>query len=266
MENGYIDTHCHLDMMLERFQCGSFKELRDAYYPENFAGCVTISCDPGSIERTLNLMDNQDVYGAFGIHPHEAKYYDDRLEDRIRAALAHPKALAWGETGLDYHYHHSPPGKQRSVFVQQIQQGVKLAKPLIIHSREAEEDTLNIMRDNMPGEWEIHLHCFTGSADTALNFIQEFPRLFIGFTGAVTFKEGSEIQETVKAVPLERMLLETDAPYMAPVPYRGKPSHSGHIPLIAEKIAALKNISIEEVYFQTWKNAQQMYKNRVGPS
>lgn len=255
----YIDTHCHLDGILPKLGAADFAAFKARFLPPEFAGCITISCDPASIDPVLALLAAPEVYGAFGIHPHDAKAYDDALETRLRAAMTHPKAVAWGEIGLDYHYDSSPRETQREVFARQIRQGVSLGKPLIIHTREAEADTLEILEREAPREWRIHVHCFTSSPAMAESLLAKFPNLCLGLTGIVTFKNAQELQSVAKALPLDRLLLETDGPYLAPVPYRGQPAHPGHIPLIAAKIAELKGIGAEAVYGAARENTRRTY-------
>lgn len=255
----FIDTHCHLDSILERLEASDFPDYRSRFLPAGFGGCITISCHPASIDATLALMREPGVHGAFGIHPHDAKSYDEDLEKKLVGAMADPKSVAWGEIGLDYHYTMSPPETQREVFARQIRKGVELGKPLIIHTREAETETLEILRQEAPKDWKIHVHCFTSSPDMAEKLLDGFPDLCLGFTGIVTFKNAQELQEVVKATPLDRILLETDGPYLAPIPHRGKPAHSGHIPFIAEKIAELKDVPVETVYRQARINTGRIY-------
>ena len=255
----YIDTHCHLDLLLKKNSQNNFSSFTKKHYPENFDGCLTISCDPLSIPETLYLLNYKHVYAGFGIHPHEARHYNKDLEQSIKKALNHEKALAWGEIGLDYHYNVSSPEIQRKVFIRQITEAIKLNMPIIIHSREADADTLSIMKDYVPKDWYVHVHCYTGSVGTAETYLHTFSNLYIGFTGVITFKNAVSIQEAVDRVPLHKILLETDAPYMAPIPHRGKICHSGFIPIIAEKIAALKNIALNDVYKQVRENTRHMY-------
>lgn len=255
----FIDTHCHLDSILERLEAADFADYKSRFLPAEFGGCITISCHPASIGATLALMREDGVHGAFGIHPHDAKAYDEDLEKRLVAAMADPKTVALGEIGLDYHYTMSPPEVQREVFARQIRKGVELEKPLIIHTREAEAETLEILKRDAPQDWKIHVHCFTSSPAMAEKLLEGFPNLCLGFTGIVTFRNAQELQDVVKATPLERILMETDGPYLAPIPHRGKPAHSGHIPFIAEKIAELKNVPVETVYQQARLNTRKIY-------
>jgi len=257
--NPFIDTHCHLDSILAKLKLSAFSELRSRFFPPDFAGCITISCDPDSIEPALAFMEEPDVYGAFGIHPHDSKNYDAALAARITAALRHPKCVAYGEIGLDYHYDFSPREIQRDVFVRQIEFGISVKKPLIIHTREAEEDTFAVLKDNVPSDWPMHVHCFTSSPRLAEKLLAQFSRLMIGFTGIVTFKNGDEVRAAARLVPLDRMLVETDGPYLAPDPFRGQPAHPGHIPLIVNKLASIKERDPAEVGAALLANSRRLY-------
>lgn len=254
----YIDTHCHLDGILAKLGDPDYAAFRSRL-PAEYEGCITISCDPASIGPALKLMENPEVHGAFGIHPHDAKAYGPELERELEAALAHPKAVAWGEIGLDYHYDFSPRDIQREVFARQIRRGLALGKPLIIHTREAEADTLEILEREAPPEWRIHVHCFTSSPAMAGRLLAHFPNLCLGLTGIVTFKNAQELQAVAKTTPLDRLLLETDGPYLAPIPHRGQPAHPGHIPLIAAKLAELKGTTMEAVYAAARENTRRIY-------
>ena len=256
----YIDTHCHLDSILAQLKVPDFATLRSQYFPADFGGCITISCDPGTTEAVLGLLKEDGVYGAFGIHPHEAKAYGPELEVVLKGTMANPKTVAWGEIGLDYHYDFSPREVQREVFARQIRMGVECRKPLIVHTREAEADTLAILEAESPRDWKIHVHCFTSSLEMAEKLLAGFPNLCLGFTGIVTFKNTQELQAVAKATPLHRILLETDGPYLAPVPHRGRPAHPGHIPLIAQKLAELKGVDVAEVYGGARGNTKRIYR------
>lgn len=255
----YIDTHCHLDSILEKLGVPDYAAFKARFLPPEYAGCITISCDPDSIGPTTDLLAIPEVFGAFGIHPHDAKAYDPGLEARLKTAMRHTKAVAWGEIGLDYHYDFSPRDIQRNAFARQIRQGVESGKPLIIHTREAEDDTLAILEAEAPADWRIHVHCFTSSPAMAERLLGHFPNLCLGLTGILTFKNAVDLQAVAKATPLSRLLLETDGPYLAPVPHRGQPAHPGHIPLIAAKIAELKGATLEEVYGAARENTRKVY-------
>src|SRR5690606_38958113 len=134
----------------------------------------------------------------------------------------------------------SPRDRQREVFARQVEVAVAAAKPLVVHTREAEADTMLLMRERVPRDWPVHVHCFTSSTSLAESLLADFPNLYIGFTGIVTFKNAGDLRETVRRVPVERILVETDGPWLAPEPHRGKPAHPGHIPLVIAKLAELK--------------------------
>jgi TatD DNase family protein len=160
---------------------------------------------------------------------------------------------------LDYHYDFSPREIQRDVFVAQLRLGMEAGKPLVIHTREAEDDTLNLMRDHVPHDWPAHVHCFTSSRALAESLLTDFSNLCIGFTGIVTFKNADDLRDTARIVPLDRMLVETDGPDLAPAPHRGKPAHPGHIPLILDKLAEIKGMPVETIAAAALANAKRLY-------
>lgn len=255
----YVDTHCHLDQILDRLGLASFEDLRRTHFTEGFEGCLTISCDPDAVAPTLALLEHDGVFASFGIHPHDAARYTPEVEAALAAALRHPKCVAYGEIGLDYHYDLSPRDVQQSVFVRQIAVAVAADKPLVIHTREADDDTLALMRAHVPRDWPVHVHCFTSSRALAVSLLADFPGLCIGFTGIVTFRNADDLRDTVRIVPPERMLVETDGPYLAPVPHRGKPAHPGHVPLILEKLAEIHEMPVETMAETTRANARRLY-------
>ncbi len=255
----FLDTHCHLDQILERLGIATYAEFRSRFLPAEYAGCLTIACDPAAFEPTKGLLENEGVYASFGVHPHDAEKYTPEVEARLREALALPKTLACGEMGLDYHYDHSPRDRQREVFARQVEIAVEAKKPLVVHTREAEADTLAVMREHVPRDWPVHVHCFTSSSPLAESLLADFPNLCIGFTGIITFKNAGDLRETVRLVPLERILVETDGPWLAPEPHRGKPAHPGHIPIILGKLAELKGVTTEEMTRATTANAVRVY-------
>jgi len=255
----YIDTHCHLDQILEKTGAANFAALKAGHFAPGFTSCLTIACDPEAIAPTLELIENEGVYGSFGIHPHDADKYTPAVEAALSAALRHPKCLAYGEIGLDYHYDLSPRAVQREVFVRQLEVAIEARKPVVIHTREADDDTLAVLRDHLPRDWPVHVHCFTSSRALAESLLAEFSNLYIGFTGILTFKNAEDVRETARIVPLHRLLVETDGPYLAPAPHRGKPAHPGHIPLIVDKLAEVRGESLLTVATATFDNAKRLY-------
>lgn len=289
---GFVDTHCHVDYVLEKLRLNNVQELRRRFehLAPSLEAVVNIFCDPAAFSPSFSTWQDQlgpvsssssstkevpaqqgFVYGAFGIHPHNAKYYNDALEERIVECLKHPRAVAWGECGLDYHYNRSPSEVQRTVFARQVVMAVKLNKPLVVHSREADEDTLSILTANAPSDWPIHLHGFNSSVRVAQRLLEHFSKLFIGITGIITFKpraggasegaeegDASELSKVVEVVPLERLLLETDAPYLTPEGAKGV-CLPWHIPLIAAKIAEVKGVTVQQVLAVTRANTKALY-------
>ncbi|XP_065829781.1 putative deoxyribonuclease TATDN2 [Oscarella lobularis] len=267
---GFIDTHCHLEYLFERVghrgSLSDFAASPSNAFPSNFDGCVTIYCDSASFSSFGTWEDvvrDPKAWAAFGLHPHNAKYYDERLETKIVDACKHPKAVAWGETGLDYAKHGGVDERkiQREVFGRQLKCAVALGKPVVIHSRDAEEDVLRIVDESLPRDWKIHLHCYTGSLGDAERFFRTFPNLYVGFTGVVTYDSAKVIRECVTSVPLERILLETDTPYMVPTSLKrnNRFSHPGMIPHVAQSIAQLKGLSLDEILAAARKNTTRMY-------
>lgn len=264
----FIDSHCHIEYIFERFKHrGTFEAFCSKHgpYPHNFAGCITVFCDPASFSSFgiwPDLLKENKVFGAFGIHPHNAKYYTDAMEEKIVEALAHPKAVAWGEMGLDY-AKHSPDeyALQKNVFERQLRRGVSLGKPLVIHCRDAEDDVIECMGQIVPREWKIHLHCYTGSMGNLQKFFDAFPCLCVGFTGVVTFASAQQVQQCAQETPLDRLLLETDAPYMVPRAVRqgNKFSHPSMIPQVAHKIAQLKKMTLDDILTAARKNTEKIY-------
>lgn len=262
---GYVDTHCHLDYIFQKCGAKSVADLAQMMsFPSNLEGMISVFCDPAAYSPSLTiweeLLSHPLVWGAFGIHPHNAKYYNDSIEQSIIKCLQHPKAVAWGETGLDFHYNNSPPDVQRMVFRQQLARAVEIGKPIVVHSRNADDDTYNIMKEFVPKDWRVHLHCFNESSQHARRMLTDFPNVFLGFTGAITFPASASLRDTIRdVVPLDRILLETDGPFMAPVPFRGAVAHPGHIPNIADQIAKLKGVSVDDVLSTTRKNSRSCY-------
>ena len=255
----YIDTHCHLDQILDKLGLTDFATLRRDHLGAGFEACLTIACDPDAVAPTLALLEHDCVYGSFGIHPHDAARYDAAVETSIAAALAHPKCVAYGEIGLDYHYDLSPRDVQREVLVRQLRVGIAAGKPLVIHTREAEDDTLEVLRAEVPRDWPVHVHCFTSSQALAEALLADFSNLHLGFTGILTFKNAEDLRATARIVPRDRLLVETDGPYLAPVPHRGKPAHPGHIPLIIQELARVRGEDAHALAETLVDNARKLY-------
>jgi len=249
----FIDTHCHLDK-LDSTPEEAIIEAKQA----GVQRMVTVSVDEPSLDFVSSMVQQfPEVYGSVGFHPHDAAELTEDLEQKIRKlALEEKKLIAIGETGLDYHYMYSSADVQQQVFSKQLQLAVELNLPVIMHSREAETDTLNILQE-IPVPPLGVAHSFTSSFEMAKTLIEM--GWYIGINGIVTFKNAEDLREVVSWLPLDRLLLETDSPFLAPTPFRGKPNKPAHIPAIATFVAELRGISLEQLSEQTSANAQRLF-------
>ena len=250
----FIDTHCHLDK-LDSTPEEAVNEAKDA----GVKRMLTISVDEPSLDFVSNAVQQfPEVYGSVGFHPHDASAMSDSLENKIRQlAQDEDKLIAIGEIGLDYHYLYCPVEVQQRVFRQQLMLAEELNLPVVMHSREAEADTLNILKE-IPVKSLGVAHSFTSSFEMARTLVEM--GWYLGINGIVTFKNTEDLREVVRWLPLEKMLLETDSPFLTPVPFRGKSNKPAHIPVIANFIAELRDISLQELAEQTNENAQRLFK------
>lgn len=253
-----FDTHSHYDD--EAFD-GDRDEVLKQINEAGVIGILNCACSKKSLITTNELTLKHDfIYGALGIHPSDANDYDESVrEEIINLYKSNKKILAIGEIGLDYYWDENPDKEvQKKVFREQMQLADELGLPVIIHDRDAHADTLEIMKEfpNVIGS----VHCFSGSVE----FAKECVKLgyYIGITGVVTFKNARKICEVIKEIPLNKLLVETDCPYMAPVPNRGKRNKSDYIGYIIEKIAEIKEISSKEVNLTVNDNFYNLIKNR----
>lgn len=249
----YFDTHAHYDDE-------AFDEDRDALLPRLNAGGVELIIDPGcdlkSSRAAIALAEKYDfVYAAVGVHPENiAGFSVDELGE-IRALAAHPKCAAIGEIGLDYYWDASHKEEQKAVFRAQLDMARELCKPVIIHDREAHGDCMEIVMQ-YPGLRGV-FHCYSGSAEMAKELLKN--GWYLGFDGPVTYKNARKTIEVLELCPLERILVETDSPYLSPVPLRGKRNDSGNLRYIVEKIAEVKGISPEETAHVSAENGKRLF-------
>ncbi len=253
---GIFDSHGHYDH-------GQFDEDRDGLLQSmKSAGVDYIlnsASDLESSKAAIALSEKYDfIYGSVGVHPHDASSMDDKVFAEIKQLASHPKVVAIGEMGLDFYYDYSPRDVQEQVFHKQLALAKELDMPVIIHSREACEKTLNIVRQYNP---KGVVHCFSGSAQTAVEYVKL--GMYIGLTGVVTFKNARKALEVAAAVPIDRLLIETDCPYMAPVPYRGKRSDSSMLNHVLEVLAPIKGVSPQELADITRENAFRAFEISV---
>ena len=249
----FIDTHCHLDI-LESTPEETIIEAKQA----GVQRMVTIAVDEPSLDFVSSTVQEfPAVYGSVGFHPHDASKLTKSLLQKIRQlAEEQRKLIAIGETGLDYHYMNSPAEIQQQAFRKQLQLAVELNLPVILHSREAETDTLNILQEFPVPSLGV-AHSFTSSIEMAKILVDM--GWYLGINGIVTFKNAEDLREVVRWLPLEHLLLETDSPFLAPIPFRGKPNKPAHIPTIACFIAKLRKISLEQLSEQTSANAERLF-------
>ncbi|MBT2604742.1 TatD family hydrolase [Peribacillus frigoritolerans] len=250
-----FDTHVHVNA--EQFN----EDLEDVIDRAKEAGVdnmVVVGFDRPTIIRAMELIEAYDfMYAAVGWHPVDAI---DMTEDDlqwIEELSNHPKVVAIGEMGLDYHWDKSPKDVQMEVFRKQIRLAKKVGLPIIIHNREATADIVNILKEEEASRVGGIMHCFSGSAETALECINM--NFYISLGGPVTFKNAKKPKEVAAAVPLDRLLIETDCPYLAPHPYRGKRNEPSYVKLVAEQIAEIKQLTFEEVSQATTENAKKLF-------
>ena len=249
----YFDTHAHYD---DR----RFDEDRDALLSSMSGGGVSLIMNAASSLRSskfaLKLADKYPfVYASVGVHPHDSKSMTDDSVALLEKLAAHPKAMAVGEIGLDYHYDFSPRDVQRKRFREQLELARKLSKPVIVHEREALTDTLDIIGEY--SDLSGVVHCFSGSLETAKTIIGM--GWYLSFTGVVTYKNARRAPEVLGWMPSDRIMLETDCPYLSPEPVRGKRNSSLFLPYIAERIAEIRGVSAEDVAALTMENGLRFF-------
>ena len=237
-----IDTHSHIDM--DNYK-DRFEEVLKTAFEYGVKKIVIPGVEPSGFERILSLCEKyENIYGAVGIHPEEVNYFDENSEKLLKEYLKHEKIIAVGEIGLDYYWDKSQTEKQKEIFEKQILIAKEAKKPVLVHDREAHQDTFEILKKTNAAEIGVVMHCFSGSPEFAAECVKE--GFYIALGGVTTFKNAKKAKEVAKTVPLDRLLLETDAPYMTPVPYRGKENQPAYIKFVAQEIANLRNISFEQ--------------------
>ncbi len=250
-----IETHCHLDYLDASALTATLQRCAEV----GIADIITIAVSPGNLPRVMELTRRaDDIWGTLGIHPHEAASYDPQVEAVIRQQAQDQRILAIGEIGLDYYYDHADRAVQRSVFARQLQIAVDLHLPVVIHTRDADEDTREILEEFSPMlPRKGVIHSFTSSMALADFCLAE--GFMLGFNGIATFNRADNVREVIAAAPIEQILLETDAPYLTPVPYRGRPNAPYYLPFIAEKLAAIKKLEVEEFLGQVYRNSRAVF-------
>lgn len=254
-ETPIIETHCHLDYLDEEQLSTTLAKAKEV----GIEKIITIAVSPENLAKVRDLTQRADnIWGTQGIHPHEAELFNSDVEAEIRQESAGRKILAIGEIGLDYFYDHADRAVQRTVFEKQLQMAVDCNLPVVIHTREADEDMRSILENfssSLGGKGVIH--SFTSGLPLAEFCINE--GFSLGFNGITTFNSAQNVRDVVNATPIEKIVLETDAPYLTPVPYRGRPNAPFYLPFIAETVASVKEMDIEPFLQQVYLNSEELF-------
>ena len=243
MKDYLVDTHAHLDMLTDFDISGVGK-------------VIVPSVEVSTMNKVVELSSNDNVYSMVGIYPSEAKTYTQEIEERMIQLAQNPKVVAIGEIGLDYYWDKSFVDLQKEVFIKQIKLANKLNLPIVVHDREAHKDCYDILKEHNKGS-KVVLHCFSGSVEFMRECVKE--GWYIALGGVVTFKNAIKMKEVAREVPLDRLVLETDSPYLTPVPFRGKENKPAYVRYVAEEIAKLRGITVEEIVDITTRNAEEFF-------
>ncbi len=252
-----IETHFHLDMLKKL----SHDEVINLSAKHNIEKMITIATSRDNLDVVISLAKKYPpIYCTQGVHPHDAKDYDQTLESIIKTHVKNKtenKIVAIGEIGLDYYYNYSSREEQIKAFEAQLQLAVDHNLPTVVHSRDAEDDTINILKNFSALKNKLVIHSFTSKIELAEFAIKN--DFYLGFNGIITFKNAQNVRDALAITPIEKILLETDAPFLTPEPYRGTENAPHFLPFIAEKIAELKSISIDQILNQAYENSEQFF-------
>ena len=245
-----IDSHCHLD---REPLLSNLSQVLTRAKDVGLEKLLTICTTSTNYNNILNIISkHQMIYGTFGIHPHETKNYFVEKDEIIKKVNMSSKIIGVGETGLDFYYNNSDKDVQLKSFQNHIDAAIALNIPLIIHSRNAENETYDVLKRNYQKNLKILMHCFTGSTDFALNLVPL--NAYFSASGIITFKNSKELQQTFKKIPEDKLLIETDSPFLSPEPNRGKENEPSFIRFTAQKLASLRNIELNELILLTTNN------------
>lgn len=260
----YIDSHCHIDG--EAFDIDRDEVVARAKDAGVKAMLVVGTGNPhdGEIAKAVETAGKyENVFASVGVHPHDAKLYNNEAEKILTDLVkSSKKIIAWGEIGLDYYYDHSPRDVQRDVFIRQIRTAKSLNLPIIIHSRDADDETVEILRQECSYEnFKGIMHCFGGSAEMARDLMDI--GFMISFAGNVTFKKAENLRDAARVVPLEKLLIETDCPFLTPIPFRGKRNEPMYVAETAKFLADFYNVELEKLANQTTQNFLDFFKINI---
>lgn len=255
----FIDSHAHIDG--HEFDADREEVIQRAHAAgvELILNVGTGDPHSGAFERAVELgKTHESVYTAIGTHPHDARLYDDAAEEKIKDLITNDHLIAWGEIGLDFHYDNSPRDVQIEVFKRQLRAARECDLPVVIHTREAEAETIEMLKSEYEGAQRRGVfHCFSGSLELARQAIEI--GFMISFSGIVTFKKADELRTIAKQVPLDRLLIETDCPYLTPIPYRGKRNEPAYVVEVARCLAGLHGVELEEMGRITSENFNRFF-------
>jgi len=255
---GLIDSHAHIQSAT--YAAGVDEVIKRA----GKAGVEKIIVVGGAGELSSNqaavaLADSyENLYATVGMHPHDAKDVGEEELEELQALTTRSKVIAVGETGLDFYYNHSPHDLQRGIFTRFIRMARETGLPLVVHERDAHKDVAQLLRSEGAGKLTGVIHCFTGDYEAARNYLDL--GFYLSFTGIITFKNAQSLREVVRKVPLERMFVETDSPYLTPVPHRGKRNEPAYVRLVAETVAQIKTLALQEVARITTTNVRALFR------
>lgn len=250
-----IDSHVHLDD--KRFD-GDRDILIENLKSNNIEMVINIGADLETSVASVDLANKYgNIYAAVGVHPHSAKEVNTMVMEQLKDLASNEKVVAIGEIGLDFYYDNSPRDLQRKWFIEQLKLAKKLDLPVIIHTRDAAGETFDILKNNQNGNVRGVLHCYSGSPEMALEYVKMGFHISLG--GPVTFKNARVVREVAEAVPIDKLLIETDCPYLTPEPYRGKRNEPMYVKYVAEKIAEIKKVSYEELVKTTNSNTKELF-------
>ena len=250
-----IDSHCHLD---REPLLSNLSQVLTRAKDVGIEKILTICTTDSGYNNILNIiLKDPMIYGTFGIHPHETKNFFIEKDEIIKKVKKSSKIIGVGETGLDFYYNNSNKDSQLKSFQNHIDAAINLNIPLIIHSRNAENETYDILKKNYQNSLKILMHCFTGSTDFALNLVPL--NAYFSASGIITFKNSTELQETFKKIPEDKLLIETDSPFLTPEPNRGKKNEPSYIKFTAQKLANLRNIELNKLIHLTTNNFNNLF-------
>ena len=255
---GLIDSHAHIQ---GREYAGETEAVLERARQAGVEQIIVVggAGDMSSNTAAVALADSfPSVYATVGMHPHDAKDVGAEELARLKELAVHPKVIAVGETGLDYYYNHSPHDVQSRVFTRFIEMARETDLPIVVHERDAARDSAELLRSEGSGKLRGVIHCFTGDYYAARDYLDL--GFYLSFSGIITFKNADPLRSVVQRVPLQRMLVETDSPYLTPVPHRGKRNEPAYVRVVAETVARVKRITLEQVAHTTTGNVRQLFR------